>query len=198
MLSIGQIKFLSETFDWFLNIGAADAKKMRDELQDLLGHCAQTIKAAAELAEALYQIKAEEFSEDTFRPIFLHCVKNYTSPEAARRARSHCTDIERDVGRIKFRLAKVLRADDLQWKSLDQQFAKFADADGDFLVQFEHDMQLVQTELQEILGLAQTDCRQAWQKYEKLRTTLMADLSKLTAELKKMREAEDHIRRILV
>ena len=198
MLSIGQIKFLSETFDWFLNIGAADAKKMRDGLQDLLGHCAQTIKAAAELAEALYQIKAEEFSEDTFRPIFLHCVKNYTSPEAARQARSHCTDIQRDVGRIKFRLAKVLRADDLQWKSLDQQFARFADADGDFLVQFEHDMQLVQTELQEILGLTQTDCRQAWQKYEKLRTTLLADLSKLTAELKKMREAEDHIRKILV
>jgi hypothetical protein len=198
MLDIGQIKFLAASFDWFLNIGASDAKKVRDELQDLLNHCAQTIKSAVELGETLYQVKSEDFSEDTFRPIFFHCVKNYTSPEAARQARSHCTDIERDVARIKFRLTRLLRADNLQWNSLDQAFARFSDADGDFLVQFERDMQLVQSELQEILTLTRTDPQQAWQKYEQLRETLTADLAKLTGELKKMRDAEDHIRRILV
>jgi len=197
MLGIGQIKFLAESFDWFLGIGATDASKIKDELQDLLGHCAQTVKAAAELTESLYALKPEEFSQTTFMPIFLHCVKNYTSVDAARRARSHCTDIERDVARIKFRLARILRAENLQWQSLDQAFARFADADGDFLVQFEHDMQLVETELQQIRNLVGSDPHQAWQKYENLRETLAADLANLSGELKKMQQAEDHVRRIL-
>src|SRR5687768_8499367 len=106
MLGIGQIKFLAASFDWFLGIGASDASKIKDELQDLLGHCAQTVKAAAELTQSLYAFKPEEFSKATFMPVFPHCVQNYTSGDAARRARSQCTDIERDVARIKFRLAK--------------------------------------------------------------------------------------------
>ena len=47
MLEIWAIKRLGQTFGWFLQLGAADAKQMRDELQDLLDHCSQSIKALA-------------------------------------------------------------------------------------------------------------------------------------------------------
>jgi hypothetical protein len=197
MLEIWAIKRLGQTFGWFLQLGAADAKQMRDELQDLLDHCSQSIKALAELVESLYEIRSDAFSEDTFRPIFLHCVQNFTSPEAARRARSHCTDIDRDVSRIQFKAVKILRSDNLQWKNIDSQFAIVHDADGDFLDLFERDMRLVNSELQEILNLVQTDRGQAWQKYDQLRAALLADLAALRTEFDKMRQAEDHIRRLL-
>ena len=168
-----------------------------NELQDLLNHCSQTIKSSAELAESLYKLKPEEFSEDTFLPVYFHCVTNYTSPEAARHARSHCTDIMRDVERIKFKVTKILRTEIGHWTSLDEAFAKFSNADDDFLDQFEKDMQLVDAELQQIFNLIQTNQQAAWQKYDQLRITLAADLAKLSGEFRKMREAEDHVRKVL-
>jgi hypothetical protein len=197
MLDVEAIKRLGESFNWFLQIGATDAKQVRDELQDLLDHCAATIKAVAELAAALYELKPEEFSENSFIPVYLHCTANYTSPDAARQARSHCTDIVRDVARIKFKVTRLLRAENLQWQSLDQAFARFENADDDFLNQFETDMQLVQGELQQILNLVRVDRQVAWQRYDLLRQTLIGDLAKLSGEFNKMREAEDHVRRIL-
>jgi len=197
MLELTAIKELGETFLWFLTLGRSDAKQIRDELQDLLSHCSQTLKSLGELTEALYKMKPQEFTEESFLPIYFHCINNYTSPDAARRARSHCTDIQRDVARIHFKLTKILRAEVGSWKSLDEAFRKVADADENFLDQFEKDMSQVDKELTEVVNLLRETPQEAWRKYEQLRSTLLNDLAGMSKEFKNMRQAEDHIRRVL-
>ncbi|MCL4801152.1 MAG: hypothetical protein KJ025_16275 [Burkholderiales bacterium] len=197
MLDLTGVKALGETFLWFLSLGESDAKQIRDELQDLLSHCSQTLKSLGELTEALYGMKPEQFTEQTYLPVYFHCVNNYTSPEAARRARSHCTDIQRDVARMRFKLTRLLRTEIGSWKSLDAAFGRLVDADEDFLDQFEKDMSRVDRELTEVVGLLGKDRQEAWRRYEELRSALLQDLAGLSKEFRNMREAEDHIRRVL-
>jgi hypothetical protein len=190
-------KELAKAFGWFLALGASETQHIRDELQDLLLHTTQTLKALVQLTEALYQIEADDFDEKSYLPVFFHCSQNFTSPEAAQKARSHCTDIQRDIERIQFKLAKVLRAKVGRWKSLDEAFKRLADADRDFLDQFEADMQRVDEELLEIVRLVREDRQEAWKRYEGLRSTLLDSISRLREEVAAMRQAEDHIRGIL-
>lgn len=150
-----------------------------------------------ELTEALYKIKPEKFTQETYLPVYFFCINNYTNPEAARIARSHCTDITRDVDRINFKLTKILRAEVGSWKSLDQAFDNFIHVDEDFLYQFEKDMAEVDKVLTEIVRLLQYDPEAAWRKYEDLRSALLADLAELREAFKNMRKAENHIRRLL-
>jgi hypothetical protein len=142
-------------------------------------------------------MKPQDFTEESFLPIYFHCINNYTSPDAARRARSHCTDIQRDVARINFKLTKILRTEIGSWKSLDKAFKKVADADEDFLDQFEKDMSQVDKELTEIVNLLRENPQEAWRKYEQLRATLLTDLAGMRKDFNNMRQAEDHIRRVL-
>ena len=197
MLELTAVKELGEIFLWFLTLGKSDTKRIRDELQDLLSHCSQTLKSLGELTEALYKMKLQEFTKKTFLSIYFYCYNNYTRPDAARQARSHCTDIERDIRRIQFKLTKILRTEVGSWKGLDKAFAKFGKADVDFLDKFEEDMSQVDKKLTEILNLLPKKRQEAWRKYEELRSALLKDLSGLTKEFEKMRKAEDHIRRIL-
>ncbi len=197
MIDLAAVKELGETFLWFLTLGKSDVKEIRDELQDLLSHCSQTLKSFGELTEALYQMKPQEFTEASFLPVYFHCINNYTSPDAARRARSHCTDIRRDIERINFKLTKILRTEIGSWRSLDEAFKKVSDADQDFLDHFERDMSLVDNELTQIVSLLRGDPQEAWHRYEQLRSTLLADRAELRNEFKNMQQAEDHIRRVL-
>jgi ElaB/YqjD/DUF883 family membrane-anchored ribosome-binding protein len=196
MLDLVAAKELGEALLWFLTLGKSDAKQIRDELQDLLSHCSQTLKSMGELTEALYKIKLKDFKKE-FPATFFHCTTNFTSPDAARRARSHCTDIKRDVERINFKVTKILRTEIGSWKSLNEAFKKFARADDDFLDQFENDMAKVDKELLEILRMMNKKPKEAWQRYEQLRSGLLDDIDELKEEFNTMRKAENHIRLVL-
>lgn len=196
-IDLSGAKELAKGLQWLSSLGESDTKKVRDELQDLLLHCSQTLKSFVQLAEVLYEIKKEAFNTESFLDVFFHCSANYTSPEGARKARSHCTDIQRDIQRIKFKLAKVLRSELGQWSSVDEDFSKLVDADEDFLDSFETDMERVQRELEQILELIESDTESAWERYESLRTSLIKSVSGLRKELRTMERAENHIRRML-
>ena len=196
-IDLSGLRELVGAFAWFLGLGKADTQHIRDETQDLLDHTAQTLKVFVQLTEALYKIEEEDFDQQSFLPVFFHCTQNFTNPEAARRARGHCTDIQRDVERIQFKLTKVLRTNVGRWKSLDEAFGWLADADEDFLERFEADMRRVDQELLEIARLVSEDRQAAWQRYGGLRAALLDEMAKLRGEIDKMRRAEDHVRRVL-
>lgn len=197
-ISFDILKELGDSLAWFLQLGKSDTQYIRDELQDLLGHASQTLKSLVQLTESLYQIKEKDFNEQSFLPVYFHCLQNFADPEAARRTRSHCTDIERDIERIQFKFAKVLRTEWGKLESLNTTFEKFKNTDNDFLMAHEDAMARVNKELNEITVLVSAKKnRQAWKRYNILRTQLLKALTKLQRQLKTMNKAEDHIRRIL-
>ena len=198
MIGLSNFKEFFAPFGWFLALGKKDTEHIRAEVFDLLQHCSQSLKSLMELSDALEEIPKKQFNKNRFWPIQRHCLWFFTSPQAARQARSHCTDINRDVARINFKMAKILRTENMDWKGINDSFKTLMDADSQFLDQYEKELERIGQELGKIGQLLDKgNSKDAWQNYEKLRTSLMDDRASLHKEFVRMNKAEVHIRKLL-
>jgi hypothetical protein len=198
MIELSAFKEFLNGLGWFLTLGKSDTEQIRRELTDLLQHTSQSLRSLLELSDALEDIPLERFNGEAFWPIQRHCLCFFTSPEGARQARSHCTDIERDVARINFKMAKILRTEVGNWKGVNEAFSTLANADQNFLEKYEDELQRIGKELDDIAGLLRDNKnRDGWEKYQSLRSSLMQDRAALRTEFARMDEAENHIRRLL-
>ena len=194
----GSLKDFLGPLEWFLKLGAADTQHIRTELQDLLHDTSQSLKGLIELSEVLEDIPQEKFDLKSFGPVYTHCQSYFTSPEGAQEARTHCTDIVRDINRINFKVAKYLRAEGGDWKGLNHAFEALKNADMTFLDEFEKELVRIGERLRSIFQLVTSDkAREAWKQYEDLRLSVLQGRDSLGQQLKKLAEAENHIRRIL-
>ena len=198
MINLAGFKEFLGALGWFLTLGKSDTEHLRNELTDLLQHLSQSLKSLLELTDVLEAIPPDRFTKETFWPIHRHLLWFFTSEEAARQARTHCTDIRRDVARINFKAAKVLRAEGGNWKGIDDAFGHLLDADFSFLDQYEKELKRIGMELDAINQQLQAGNREeAWKQYDQLRSSLMNDRAQLRAEFARMTEAENHIHQLL-
>ena len=198
MLDIAPFKELLNGFGWCLTLGKADTEHVKGEIEDLLTHCSQSFKSLLELTDTLTEIPLAQFTEQNFWPIANHCLWFFTSPGAAQKARTHCTDIQRDVGRITFKMAKILRTEDRNWKGIDDAFRNLLHGDMDFLERYEAELQQIGNELSEIgKQLKNRDAHKAWEKYNLLRSSLMSSRQALSNEIVMMQKAQTHIHMLL-
>ena len=194
----GSLKEFVGPLEWFLTLGASDTKHIRNELQDLLHHTSQSLKGLVNLSEVLDDIPLENFDLKSFGPVYVHCQSYFTSPAGAQEVRTHCTDILRDVNRINFKLAKYLRAEGGDWKGLNHAFEKLENADLTFLEEFENELVRIGDQLRAIFHLIDSGkAEEGWNRYQELRLSVLKGRDSLRHELKKLSEAEVHIRRIL-
>lgn len=182
---------------WLLTLGASDTKAVRQEMEDLLVHCTSTLKSLVELCDALNSLTDENFDVESFRQVYYHCQFNYTMPEAAVKARTHCTDIERDIERITFKITKLMRTELGRWADVDKGFGELRDADLSFLDRFEEDMKRVNDGLKQVNELISKDKDVAWIQFENLRDPLLEGMKRLSQEIDTMQRAQDHVRRLL-
>ena len=210
---IANFKKALEALSWFTTLGANDTKHVRDEILDLLHHSSKSLKTLNDLAETLEPVIRKNFNKEFFRSIYFHCLNNFTNPEAAKQARTHCTDIARDINRISFKISKFFRTErdfsfttkNVQdsppepFKNIDEAFQMLMDGDKEFLIEFEKELNRIGNELQETFNLLfkteQVD--EAWEKYDKLSKSILDERQNLKKEIEKMEKAENHIRRIL-
>ncbi|MFZ5508906.1 MAG: hypothetical protein ACOZCP_02510 [Pseudomonadota bacterium] len=198
MVDLGWFKEFLNPFGWFLSLGKADAQHVKDEIQDLLQHSSQSLRSLIELSETLEEIPLDQFTEERFWPIANHCYWFFTSPDAAHRARTHCTDIQRDVARIEFKMTKLLRTEDRNWKGIDDAFRTLMDADHSFLKQYEAELARIGAELDAIGRLLGEGGRQqAWDKYNDLRASLTSSRQAFSKEIARMQAAQTHVHRLL-
>jgi hypothetical protein len=198
MFNLLALKEFLGPLSWFLTLGKSDTDHLRAELQDLLHHTSQSLKSLIELSEALYEIKREDFNMESFAKVYAHCLNNFVGPDSLQKVRTHCTDIQRDLNRINFKVVKYLRAELGTWKNLNNSFRRLADADDDFLKYFQDDMERIESKLRivfQLLNEGKTD--DAWSDYCALRASLLQDHDQVREELQKLAEAENHIRRLL-
>lgn len=199
MIDPAAFKAFLEPFGWFLTLGKTETDHIKQEIQDLLQHSSQSLRSLIELTETLREVPAADFDMNSFSKIVNACLVFFTSPEAAQKARTHCTDIERDTKRITFKMAGFLRAEDGDWKGLNQAFqALLIKADWTFLDQYAKELERIGGELKAIEGVLQRgDRNAAWARYNALRTSLMTTKWDLANEIARMQQAETHIRSLL-
>jgi transcriptional regulator of heat shock response len=196
-MDLSTVQELLKTFGWFLRLGEDDTKNVRREVNDLLTHACQSLQSLLELSDALEDLPIERFNNNAFWPIQRHCLV-FSSSDAVLQVESHCIDIQRDIARINFRMAKVLRTEVGNWKEIDEAFKSLITTKGTFLGEYKKELQRIDKELQEISDLLNKGKNSdAWEKYGTLRSSLMQDRESLREQIKRMDEAEQHIRRLL-
>jgi len=139
-------EFLSP-FAWFLSLGKEDADHIKSEVADLLHHSSQSLKSLIELSQTLEDIPRSDFSKARFGPIANHCWWFFTTDRGIQQARTHCTDIQRDVARINFKMAKILRTENRNWKGINDAFGSIMDADRVYLHNYEVELSRIGREL---------------------------------------------------
>jgi hypothetical protein len=199
MIDAAAFKAFLEPLGWFLTLGKTDTDHIKQEIQDLLQHSSQSLRSLIELTETLREVPVANFDKKTLSKIVNACLVFFTSPEAAQKARTHCTDIERDTNRITFKMAGILRAEGGDWKSLNHAFRDLLiKADWNFLDQYAKELERIGDELKAIEGALEGGDRDAaWARYNALRTSLMTTKWDLANEIVCMQQAETHIRSLL-
>lgn len=198
MVDLGWFREFLNPFGWFLSLGKADAEHVKEEIKDLLQHCSQSLRSLIELSDTLEEIPLDQFTKERFLPISNHCFWFFTSPDAAQKARTHCTDIERDVARIEFKMAKLLRTEDRNWKGIGDAFSALMDADQSFLEQYAAELARIGEEL-ETVGKLLNDGKkeQAWKTYNGLRASLITSRQAFSNEISRMQAAQTHVHKLL-
>lgn len=86
----------------------------------------------------------------------------------------------------------------MDWKGINNSFATLVDADYEFLEHYENELERIGDELGKIGQLLDNgNTQNAWEAYDKLRTSLMNDRASLRKEFDRMDKAETHIRELL-
>ena len=198
MVDLGWFREFLNPFGWFLSLGKADTEHVKEEIMDLLQHCSQSLRSLIALSDTLEEMPLEQFTQERFWPISNHCFWFFTSPDAAQKARTHCTDIQRDIARIEFKMAKVLRTEDRNWKGINDAFGSLMDADLSFLEQYEAELARTGEEL-ETIGKLLNDGKkqQAWEKYSELRASLITSRQTFSNEISRMQAAQTHVHKLL-
>ncbi len=194
MFDLTKLPELFSPLNWLNNLGKGDADHVKTEVAELLQHSSQSLRTLIDLDQTFVEIPREDFASK-FWPISAHAYWVFTSPEAAQRARTHCTDIQRDVARINFKMAKVLRVEGVDWRGINHAFAELLDADRDYLFEYEKELTRLGKELKEIEQmLGEKDTQQAWDRYQTLRTSIQTSRRQLSDQIALMQKAQTHLR----
>ena len=197
MIDLTKLPDLLSPFGWLARLGKDDADHVKTEIADLLQHSSQSLRTLIELDETLVDVSVEDFASK-FWPIANHCFWFFTSPDAAQKARTHCTDIQRDVARINFKMAKVLRTEGLDWLGISQAFANLLNADQNYLFEYEAELTRLGTELRAIEQLVSAkEIQRAWEQYQALRTSIQTSRRKLSDQIALMQKAQTNVHALL-
>jgi hypothetical protein len=198
MIDLTKLPDLLNPVGWLSRLGKGDTDHVTTEIADLLQHSSQSLRTLIELDDTLADVPLQEFAPGKFWSIANHCFLFFTSPDAVQKARTHCTDIQRDVARINFKMAKVLRTEGLDWKGINQAFAELLDADREFLFAYEEELTRLGAELQAIgQVLNGGDTQRAWNQYQALRTSIQTSRQALSNQIALIQKAQTNIHSLL-
>jgi hypothetical protein len=198
MIDLTKLPNVLNAFAWFSRLGKDDTDHVKTEIADLLQHSSQSLRTLIELEDTLVDIPLQEFTRERFWRVANHCFCVFTSPEAAQKARTHCTDIQRDVARINFKMAKVLRTENLDWKGISQAFAELQNADGKYLCGYKEELTRLGAELDAIGNVLNNgDTQRAWEQYRALRISIQTSRQALSNQIGLMQQAQTNIHSLL-
>ncbi len=117
-----QDKILKATYEalrWLPTLTASDVHHVKQETQELLSHLKTSLTSLWDITEKIASVPDAEFPKH-FRDVYNYFKKFYYGDENFEKVRTHSTDLERDISRIKYKLAVFLRTDVPRWNEANE------------------------------------------------------------------------------
>lgn len=197
MLELSSIKVIVDFFAWTITLGATDVAKAKEETKQLLESLSRSLTSLWDVTTEVTRLKPGEFNKDTFERVYDYFRRFYLNPEDIERARSHCGDVGRHIGRITYKISTILHADLGKWNEARSKLDRIVGWDDDILASYGNSISWLDSQLKEIRGTLDAGNESlALSKYSSLKAKLEKDIEVLHCGVKVMREADKHIREI--
>ena len=197
MLNLATVKPIVDGIVWLASLGASEIRQVKDETQELLRHLSKSLKSLWEVTREVAKLSDQSFKSE-FPGVYDYFKKFYYDLEAFEGARTHCSDLKRDVGRITFKLSVFLRTDIGKWSQAYQELNLGLLDDVSYMQEYRENFELLNTKLNEIQSLLQQGKDEdALKAYQILRSDLSRDLDHLNDYIDRMRKSDTYIREIV-
>ena len=204
MLDLGTISTIIGAISWLHSFGKEDIKDVKKETTELLNDLSKSLVNLYDLTEAIGSLskKASRLSDvefvEAFENVQDYASRFYFDQSTISSARTHCSAVQRDAERIKFKLVKFLRTNIGKWDEANQHLDNIIHDDGRIMHDYDSNMSRLKQELSEVSTLLQNrKTVEARQKYEALGNALQDDLNQLREGVDRMQAAFTHMRDIV-
>jgi len=197
MLDLTTARPIVEGLNWMITLGSSEIKNVKVEMRELLGHLSKSLLSLWDVTQQVSSLSDEHFANG-FESVYTYFKRFYYDPENLERARTHCTDVSRDVDRITFKLSMLFRTNLGKWSDAEECLRLCLLGDASYIEEYNKNFETLNRELSTVHALVREGKEEeAEQAYRGLRQRLCDDMDHLNAYIKRLREADDHIRRIV-
>src|SRR5262245_1009020 len=152
MLTFPSIKAIVGALGWLLTLGKSEVKHVQDEIGDLIRELSKSLVSLWDVTVTITGIPEAEFSATSFEEKWDYFVRFYVGPQNISVARTHCGKVQRAIGRITFKLAKVFDTDLGKWREATEKFRDIVDADRHLLEDYDTCIETLRSRLEGIRG----------------------------------------------
>jgi len=194
MLDLTIIRTLADVLKWFSTLGQHDLMGLKENVRELIGHLSASIVSLWDVTKEVTRLSKGQFTRESYDDVYDYFTTYYLQPGAISQARTHCQVVERDLKRIKFKVARILHTDAGKWAEAEQQFEAIAHGDLDVLQGYEQALGELKRHLDKIkMDLDAGRISEAETAYFDLKGKLRADVLQMREGVNKMNEAYAHV-----
>jgi hypothetical protein len=180
-----------------MSFGASDLKSVRDETDQLIRDLSASLVNLWDVVSTLSGMKPDELQPESFEKLYQYFYRFYLGPENLSAARTHCGNVERAVGKIKFKLSQFLHTDLGKWAEADSKLSAIVTADPVILGEYDQVIESIHQQLKEVRkAFASGDHQKARGLYAELLTGLEPDIEGMRKGVARMKESLEHVRKI--
>ena len=197
MLELADVSGILRLLERLLTFGRSDIVQVESETDELIRDLSKSLVSLHDVVTQVTRLKPEEFNETAFGEICDYFKRFYLYPEDMDKARTHCSTLKRDVGRITYKLAQFLRTDIGQWEEVSRNIQSEQDLDQSMTKAYDASIEKLNEKLNEIQNnLANGDVATALDLYKRLKADLSADIGELRTGIETMKRVAVRIREV--
>lgn len=196
MLDLTSIKNIIDTLNWILTLGKSDLVQVQNETDELIRELSASLIHLWDVTTEITKSSASAITEVEFENTYQYFYRFYLGDPNISIARTHCSNISRDVDRIKFKLANILHTDIGKWSEIDLQLSSIIHNDIDILMDYDNCIKTLHDRMLAIRGNFKTgDTASAQKLYSTLKKELENDIEQLRLGVATMEKAINHVRK---
>lgn len=197
MFSLWDIKGILNLLETLHTFGRDELAGVQEETEELIRDISRSLVSLYDIVTEVTRLKVEEFDEESFDEIYKYFYRFYLNPEDIYKARTHCSNLKRNVGRIKYKLALLPRTDIGKWNDVSMNIESNQDLDEEILRDYNRSIDSLKERLDEIHNkLSEGDCSAGTDIYRRLKDDLYSDIEQLRTAVSKMKAVAAHVREI--
>lgn len=194
MLELASIAEITKTLKWIITLSASEIKDIKNNVNELIADLSESLVSLWDVVSEVTNINDDEFTKDSFDVMYDYFFKFYLGDWNIKRARTHCSKVNRTTGKIKFKVSKFLHTDLGKWDEMDEKLKLITMIDDNILDEYDKSIKKIDTELKNVKRLLEeNNLESANQAYRSIKTGLEKDLYTLRSGVTIMEEALDHV-----